>query len=202
MAGPTRFRTKLLRSAVLIVLLLAAGALLGGLLVAAREEPPRRAAAALPPYVDSVVLSATDATERYIGYGTAEATQAAKLAAEVPANVLERVGGIRAGSVVAASQALIRMDDREYRLAAERAEARAAAEDASIAELDVEAANLKQLINTAEQELRVTSSEKARVTDLFERGLAAKKEFRAVLDLVDQKSDEGRLARGYLDLIE
>lgn len=32
--------------------------------------------------------------------------------------------------------------------------------------------------------------------------LAARKEFRAVLDLVDQKSDEARLARGYLDLIE
>jgi Tfp pilus assembly protein PilF len=32
--------------------------------------------------------------------------------------------------------------------------------------------------------------------------LAARKEFRAVLDLVDQKSEEGRLARGYLDLIE
>lgn len=32
--------------------------------------------------------------------------------------------------------------------------------------------------------------------------LAARKEFKAVLDLVDQKSDEARLARGYLDLIE
>jgi type IV pilus assembly protein PilF len=32
--------------------------------------------------------------------------------------------------------------------------------------------------------------------------LAARKEFRAVLDLVDQKSDEARLAKGYLDLIE
>jgi type IV pilus biogenesis/stability protein PilW len=32
--------------------------------------------------------------------------------------------------------------------------------------------------------------------------LAARREFKAVLDLVDQKSEEGRLARGYLDLIE
>jgi type IV pilus assembly protein PilF len=32
--------------------------------------------------------------------------------------------------------------------------------------------------------------------------LAARKEFTAVIDLVDPKSDEGRLARGYLDLIE
>ena len=32
--------------------------------------------------------------------------------------------------------------------------------------------------------------------------LAARKEFRAVLELVDPKSDEGRLAQGYLDLIE
>ena len=32
--------------------------------------------------------------------------------------------------------------------------------------------------------------------------LAARKEFKAVLDLVDQKSDEAKLARGYLDLIE
>jgi type IV pilus assembly protein PilF len=32
--------------------------------------------------------------------------------------------------------------------------------------------------------------------------MAAGKEFRAVLDLVDPKSDEARLAKGYLDLIE
>ena len=32
--------------------------------------------------------------------------------------------------------------------------------------------------------------------------LAARREFKAVMDLVDPKSEEGRLAKGYLDLIE
>ena len=32
--------------------------------------------------------------------------------------------------------------------------------------------------------------------------LAARKEFRAVMELVDPKTEEGRLAQGYLDLLE
>ncbi len=177
MATPTSPTSRLLRSVVFIFAFIVGGGLLGGLLFLLREEPPRRSNAPLPPYVESIVVRAEDVTERYVGYGTAKATRAAKLAAEVSAGVVERVGGIRAGSSVSAGQDLIRLDDREYRLAFERAEARAAAEEAAIAELDVEASNVEELVRTAEKELRVAAAEKARVTDLFERGLAANKEF-------------------------
>jgi multidrug resistance efflux pump len=162
---------------VLITLLLVVGGALAWLLVITRQEPPRRASTALPPYVESIVVRAEDAVERYTGYGTVEPKRTANLAAEVAATVLDRIGGIRVGAAVTSGQELIRLDQREYALAQTRAEALAAAEDASIAEIDVQITKLRELMQTAENELRVAESEKNRVTDLFERELAAKKEF-------------------------
>ena len=195
MPETTRGKSRLLRSIVLIFGFLAVGSLLGGLLFAARQEPPRRAESALPPLVESIVVRTEDAIERFMGYGTAEATRVAHLAAEVGANIVGRVEDIRAGSVVAEGQELIRLDDREYRYALARAEARAAAERAGLAELDVEAYNLEQLIKMAEQELRVASAERARLADLFERKLAAKKEY-DFANLAYQRAR--RVLQGYL----
>ncbi len=93
------------------------------------------------------------------------------------ATVVERVGGIREGSAVQAAQALIRLDERQYGLAAQRSDALAAAEQASLDELAVEEEQLSGLLQTAERELKVAFDEKGRVSKLFERQLAARKEY-------------------------
>jgi multidrug resistance efflux pump len=124
-----------------------------------------------------VVVEPEDVAERFVGYGTAQPDRVANLAAEVAATVVELVGDIEAGSAVRREQLLIRLDDREYRYALARAEALAASDQAAIDELDTEAQSLAGLIRTAEQELRVASEEKARVSGLFETGHAAKKEY-------------------------
>lgn len=165
------------RSIVAIAVLLGVGAGLGYVLLAIRVDPPRREFAALPPLVESMVVRADDVVEHFVGYGTARAFRSANIAAEVAATVVERVNDIRAGSAVARGQVLIRLDDRQYRHVLHRAEALADAEQASLDELTVEARSLKQLVKTAEQELRVARDEKVRVSRLFERNLAAKKEF-------------------------
>jgi RND family efflux transporter MFP subunit len=146
-------------------------------MIAVRKEPPRRKLATLPPLVESMVVRAEDVQEQFVGYGTVRAIRDVRVAAEVAANVVERVGDIRAGSVVTRGQVLVLLDDRQYRHVHDRAVALADAEQASLSELEGEAKNLKELVETAEQELRVARSEKLRVTDLFEHNMAAKKEY-------------------------
>lgn len=170
-------KSRIIRSIVLIVALIASGGALGSLLYVTREEPPRRDTGRQAPVVDVYSVRAGDVTEQFLGYGTGKADRTARIASQVAATVIERVGEIREGDQVNAGQALLRLDDREYRHALDRAKALAAADMASIKELEAELVTLKKLRETAQQELRVARDERDRLADLFEQGHAAKKEF-------------------------
>jgi RND family efflux transporter MFP subunit len=179
---------RLVVSVVLIVVILAAGAGVGYWLDSLRREPPRKEDAALAPFVDSVVVVARDVVERLVGYGSVLPDRAATLSAEVPAQVVELVGGIEAGSTVEEDQALIRLDDRPYRRELERAEALADADQAQLDEITVEQASLEDLIRIAETELRIATDEKARVSRLFEEQNAERREY----DLVNLAYQQAR----------
>ena len=166
-----------LRSFVFIVLLLAVGFGVAGAFTALRVEPPRTDLTALPPLVETFEVQPADVVEEFTGYGTVRAIHSARVAAEVSGTVVACGEKIREGSVVSQDEVLLRLDDREYGHLRDRAEAMAEAEQASIEELDVEVSNLGQLMKTAEQELRLAGDEKRRVGGLYERDLAAKKEF-------------------------
>lgn len=169
--------SKIIRSIVLIVAISALGTGAASVLYVLREEPPRRDVGNSARLVEIMVVQPEDVVEHFVGYGTAQPIRRAALAAEVAATVVERVNDLRAGGTVVAAQPLIRFDDRQYRHALQRAEALAASQQAALDEVAAEAENLQRLIRTAQQELRVAQSEKARVTSLFERQLAAKKEY-------------------------
>ncbi len=172
-----RPRWRFVRTIGLIVVIIGGGVSVAGVLYMARTEPPRKEADALPPLVTTIIVAPEDVREHFVGYGTALADRSAKLAAEVAATVVERVGHIRPGSTVAKGQPLIRLDDREYQLAFERTEALADAERASLDEIAVEREKTNQLLGTAVEELRVAESERNRVARLFEQNQAAKKEY-------------------------
>ena len=167
----------LLRSLVFIALLLAVGFGVAGVFTALRVEPPRTNLTALPPLVETFEVQPADVVEEFTGYGTVRAIHSARVAAEVSGTVVSCGETIREGTVVSRGEILLRLDDREYAHRQDRAEAMAEAEQASIEELDVELSNLTQLMKTAEQELRLAGDEKRRVGGLYERDLAAKKEF-------------------------
>lgn len=177
MTDQTSRKTIFLRSLLLLAVLLGTGGTVGRVLIALRVEPPRRSAGTLPPLVEVTLLREETVVEWFTGYGTASAIRKANVAAEVAATVVERVENIRAGSAVDAGQILVRLDDREYRFALDRARALADAQHAELEELDASALGLEPLIHTAGQELRVARDERARLADLFERDLAAKKEY-------------------------
>ena len=185
---------KLFRSLLLIVVVLGSGIGIAALLYALRQPPPRRELSNPPPLVDSLLLQPEQVTERYAGYGTAQPDRVVKLAAEVASIVVERVNNIEAGSVATEGQVLIRLDDREYQYALERADALTAADEAALQELLAEAQTLKRLIATAEKELRVADGERNRIAGLFEKGQAAKKEF----DFADMAYQQARrVLQGY-----
>ncbi|MFQ5591715.1 MAG: efflux RND transporter periplasmic adaptor subunit [Phycisphaerae bacterium] len=167
----------ILRSLVLISVLLGGGSGVAALLYATRAQLPRRHVTAGPPVVDAVLVSREDVTEWLVGYGSAVSNHTASLTAEVAATVVERVNNIETGSVAVAGQPLVRLDAREYRRSLERVQALAEADQASIDELSAEARALEELRKTAEHELAVAAAERRRVADLYERHLAATKEF-------------------------
>lgn len=170
-------KPKVIRSVILITILTAGGIGLAQVLYAMRKEPPRREEGRAAPFVDYLIVQPEDIIERFIGYGTAKADRAVTLASEVSSTVTELVDGLEAGSVVLKGQLLVRLDVREYRHVLDRAMALVDADRAALDEFRAEAQALQELIATAEQELRVGHDEKKRVADLFERGLAAKKEY-------------------------
>jgi len=174
--GTGRVR-RVVQAAALMIVFLGGGAAIAGLLIATRVEPPRTEVGVLPPVVEVVTLRPEDVTEQFVGYGTAEAERTARVSAEVAGNVVELVGEIREGDAVAGDQPLIRLDDREYALNYDRAVALAAAEQAALDELQVERAKLTTLLQAAESELKLSESERNRVTRLFEQEQAAKQEY-------------------------
>ena len=166
-----------LRSLVLIVGLVGCGSAVAAFLYSVREALPQRDTASLPPVVGYIHLEPENVTEWFVGYGRVKPDRASTLAAEVSGTVAELVGDIEVGSEIKEHDPLIRLNTREYGHALDQARAATAMDQALIDELAAEAGTLVKLVATAEQEVRVTADERARLADLFERGLAAKKEF-------------------------
>lgn len=177
MMNPRSPAGRVIRSLILIVFLLAVGSGAAAMLWAIRVVPPRHDVPSLPPVVETLSVRAEDVVERYVGYGTSRAIRSAGVAAEVSAQVVERVGDIRAGTRVAASQVMLRLDPRQYELTAERAKALAVAEQAVLDELAADERSLAELTRTAQTEIEVAQRERERVTKLFEHDMAAKKEY-------------------------
>lgn len=168
---------KIILTAAFGVAALGTGLIVFWVLIATRVEPPRKQVADLAPLVESVRLEVEQAVERFTGYGSAEADRTARVAAEVAARVMRRVDSADAGVFVEAGTPIVELDSREYEFALTRAEALADADAAALAEIEVEEEKLTDLMRTSERELAVAASEKQRVVDLFERELAAEREF-------------------------
>lgn len=168
---------KIILTGVFGVAALGVGGIIAWVLIETRVEPPRKHVADLAPLVESLRLEVQEAVERFTGYGSAEADQTARVAAQVGARVLRRVDSADAGISVEAGAPIVELDRREYEFALARAQALADADSAALAEIDVEEEKLNELLRTAERELAVAESEKQRVVDLFERELAAEREF-------------------------
>ncbi len=170
-------RRQIIVSGLLIALLLGVGAGVAGLLVATKPAPPRVETVRPALLVETLPVEVQTIIEPIVGYGTARADRAARLSTQVAGEVVEVPEWLKAGAEVQKGQLLARIDDEEYQRLLTRARAALAAADAELQQVDVEGDNADRLIEIAEQELGIAEREYERVTDLFERELAPKREY-------------------------
>lgn len=177
---------KLIVSLILMTGLLA---LAGGgtaLLIHTRDEPESVEVIRSPLRVDAVRVEPQTVTERLTGFGTARAHRYARLTAQLAGEIVELPDHLRPGASVSRGEILIRIDDREYRKLRDQARSELASDRAQLAQLDVEAANLDRLLETAGRELASAEWEYGAVSQLHERGDASRREFEQARLAVEQ----------------
>jgi len=169
---------------IVISVILAGVSLVGGItiykgLVALRTEVPVVEPDRVALTVNAVTLQPVTVSVPVDGFGTARADRMATLGAEVTGQVIWLSPGLRDGVLVGGGDELLRVDEREYRARLERASSQVEASRALLEQLDVEESNVKRLIATADEELKLTEREYSRVLDLFERGTSNPRELDA-----------------------
>ncbi len=161
----------------LVMALIVVGAGAAAYLVGSKPEMARRPMTSLPPLVLVQTLAPQDIRETFVGYGSARADQEVMLAAEVSGRIVAVGEGLKDGSAATEGQALVWIDDRQYGRQLARAESQLADADAQLEQLEVEHANARRLAEIGAQEVDVTRAEYKRLTGLFEKKHASKKEW-------------------------
>lgn len=164
-------------SAGLICAFICGGAVVRHYLITTRPAVARSEIGSLPPLVQVQRLVLENIEEEFLGYGSARAECEASIAAEVNGLIAEIPDGIKDGAHVSHGQVLVRIDSRQYDQQLRRAQALLADVEAQLTRLDVEKENVQRLIDIAAQEVKVNHDEYKRLTDLYEREVASKKEW-------------------------
>lgn len=171
---------KILVSLVLAAAIVGVSVVIFRTLIMRRPEPPRRAAAERAWLVETVQVVPQDTLEWIVGYGNALADTQATLRAEVNAPVIELVNGIEAGDRAEAGAILVRLDDQEFQQDFNEAQSLIKANEAEIAQLDVEKRNLLALLEIAQDDLIINKEELDRVAALRKSGNAPDTELRNI----------------------
>jgi len=189
-------------SALLIVSLPLIGAGIAYWLSATKPDARRREAHSLPPMVEVQTLIPQDVQEVFAGYGSARADREVLLSAEVSGRIVNVAEGLKDGSCVIEDQVLVRIDDRPYLQRLSRAESQSADVEAQLKKLEVEKANAGRLVAIAKEEVEVTRNEYKRLTNLYERHVASKKEWDFARLAYQRSRRELQALENTVDLIE
>ena len=181
----------------LVVVLLSGGAAMMIVLIQTSPDPPLIASSRPPLTVRAVKLQPRPTREVITGYGTARADRLAWVATQVAGEIVEvsetlkpgawvssapsRFGAASASPPPSAPQApspearaplhpLVRIDEREYRAALDRARSQLAADQAILEQLLLEEENVTRLIEIAGEESAAAEREYGRIRDLLEQG--------------------------------
>ena len=169
-------RRQIVISVLLVAALLAAGAFGALRLIKTRPKPPQADTERPPLAVRGIRLEPCSIAEPIGGFGTARADRQAWVAAEVVGCIVELADDLRAGAAVRTGQVLVRIDEREYRAALDRARSQLTADEATLKRIGVEQQNLASMVAIAEEELAVAQRELARIRDLLEQGHSNERE--------------------------
>ncbi len=160
-----------------MVLVVAGGLSLAAYLIRTKPPPVRREDLARRTRVEVYRVVPQRIQETFVGYGTARPDQLVTISAQVSGQVVAVASGLEDGSELKRGELLVQIQEDDYRHQLERASNLIKADQATLQQIELEGANLKRLINSAKQEVRITQDEYDRVARLFENKVAAKREF-------------------------
>ena len=163
-------------SLILIAALLVGSVGIARILIKNKPVPPRAEVEEPVLLVQTVEVQPTTVVEPIIGFGTARADRYARLASQVAGEIIELPDELKPGVEVEQGQMLLRIDPRQYQRQLERAQGGRVATQAQLKTLEVESANIDELIVLATNEHDIAHREYERVRDLFDRNLAPKRE--------------------------
>ncbi len=135
-----------------------------------------------------------DVRETLIGFGTASAFREAQISSEVSGRIVERMEGLRNGSIVSEGDLLVQIDPSDYEQERLRAEAGLAQAEADLARIAVDKENLQIKLDVARAELELANQEYSRIEQLLSRGVASQ------ADLDSQRLKKQTYERAVLDL--
>ncbi|MCK4661178.1 MAG: efflux RND transporter periplasmic adaptor subunit, partial [Phycisphaerae bacterium] len=163
-------RRQIVVSVILIAVLLVGGAGISRYLIHSRPSPPTREVTRPPLLVKALAVQPQTVVEPIIGYGTARADRFTRISAQVSGEIVELGDWLKPGVEVHKEQTLLRIDEEEYVSRLTSAESRLAADQAQLAQLEVEEGNTDRLIAIAGQELEIAQRDFDRVKELLESG--------------------------------
>ncbi|MFQ5429105.1 MAG: efflux RND transporter periplasmic adaptor subunit [Phycisphaerae bacterium] len=202
--GPSARRSLFARvvvSIVLILFLAGGGIALFFLLLHMKPAAQRVADEVLPPLVEVRTLKPRPMRQVFVGYGSARSDRSVTVAAEVAGQIVEIPPGVNDGAHMAQGEVLARIDDRRYRREMDKALAELADVKAQLDRLDVEQRNIQRLIDIARNEVAVNKGEYDRLSALYERNAASKKEWDFARLAYERSNRELRTLENERDLI-
>lgn len=168
---------KFLVSLPLMIVAVGGGVAVASYLIATKPPPVVKPTEVRPTRVEVYRVSPRRVEETFAGYGTARPDEVTTLSAQVAGKIVEVARGLEDGSVIEAGRLLLRIEEADYKYQLERAANLIKADQATLKQIDLEGKNLEKLINSAQQDVRIAQDERLRVSRLFERKLAARREF-------------------------
>jgi multidrug efflux pump subunit AcrA (membrane-fusion protein) len=131
-----------------------------------KESPVRADEQVDAPLVETILVAPHNGGLDFSVDGVVVPFREIDLAAEVSGRIARRADICRAGNYVTRGAALIEIDDRDYKLEAERLERELSQASVSLQELDVEVSNTESLSKLAREQLTLQRRELKRQQDL------------------------------------
>lgn len=142
------------------------------------REPQKKTPGELARVLRVIVVQPVNVVPRVLGYGTAKPAQVWRAVAEVEGRVVEVHTELKAGAFIKVGEVVLKIDPREYELAASQLESEIAEIEATLAELATQEENGRASLEIEESSLQLAKADLDRVRDLIARNDAAPTEVR------------------------
>jgi len=173
--------------AIMMVAIIAGSLYLMRTMIASKPEPRKRPAFKTIYTVDTVIAKKADYQPGFISYGQTTAARSVDLRALVSGEIIKINAKLRAGARVEKGEALVEIDDFNYRGALSEAKANWQEASARIGENEAQIVLEQGRVNAALEQLELAEFDLARIQRLKQRRTSTQKEVEARKLIVSQR---------------